>query len=188
MGASAAIDGILRFAVGGGVIATILVAPGMAEVLDRPTRAYFNKLDKRAQQREIRRLVYYMRQRGLVVSTSEDYMHGLVVTRQGLRRLKTVDFENIQIPILPKWDKRWRLVMFDIPESHRTGRRALMAKLKILGFLQLQRSVWVYPFPCRGEIEAVTTYYKVAKYTSYIEALSIDNEAALIKKFRTILP
>ncbi len=184
---SAVIDGIMRFIVGGGTITTILAAPGMAEVLDKPTLNYFNKLDKRAQRRELKRLVYYMKQKGLVYPTSEEYMHGIVVTKKGLERLKTIDFETLQIPTPTKWDNKWRLVLFDIPEHRRAGRRVLISKLKAIGFLQLQRSVWVHPLPCRAEIEVITHHYNIARYVSYIDATGIDNHDVLVKKFKTIL-
>ena len=184
---AAAIDGILRFVVGGGTIATILIAPGMAEVLDKPTRAYFSRLDKRSQQRELKRILYYMKQKGLIKPTSEDYAHGLVVTKQGKHRIKHSDFENITIPELEKWDQKWRLVFFDIPEEHRAGRRQLINKLKQIGFQQLQQSVWVHPFPSRPEIEQIASEYKVQKYVSYIEATGLDSQNPLKKRFKAIL-
>lgn len=181
------IDGLLRFAVGGGMIATILVLPNMAKALDAPTKAYFNKLDKRQRERELKRLLYYMKQQGLVIPGAKGYEHGLIVTKKGKQRLKVTDFEELTIKHPKEWDKLWRLVFFDIPEEYRAGRRQLIHKLKLIGFLQLQRSVWVHPFPCRPEIELVTTTYNVEKYVSYIEATGIDSEHLLKKRFSSLL-
>lgn len=183
---SAAIDGLLRFIVGGGVIATILVAPGMAKVLDKPTRAYFKKLDKSQQQRELTRLLYYMKRNGLIKPTSEDYMHGLKITKKAQHRLIDAAFHNLAIKTDYKWDKTWRIVFFDIPEHHRIARRQLVSKLKELGFYQLQQSVWIHPYDCREVIETVSLEYQVQKYLTYIETSYIDNEQALIKRFPQI--
>lgn len=46
-----------------------------------------------------------------------------------------------------KWDGRWRLVLFDIPESHRAHRMRLCRGLRELRFGYLQNSVWVSPDP-----------------------------------------
>lgn len=46
-----------------------------------------------------------------------------------------------------KWDGRWRLVLFDIPESQRTHRTRLCRGLRQLRFGYLQNSVWVSPDP-----------------------------------------
>jgi DNA-binding transcriptional regulator PaaX len=38
-----------------------------------------------------------------------------------------------------KWDEKWRIVAFDIPEKFKTGRDALRRKLKEVGFHELQK-------------------------------------------------
>ena len=43
------------------------------------------------------------------------------------------------------WDGRWRVVIFDIAEIHRTTRKALREKLRELSFGMLQESVWITP-------------------------------------------
>lgn len=43
------------------------------------------------------------------------------------------------------WDGRWRLALFDVPETQRTLRMRLWRKLRALGFGHLQRSVWLSP-------------------------------------------
>ena len=45
-----------------------------------------------------------------------------------------------------KWDKKWRLVIFDLPEKESGKRNALRKKLTNLGFGQWQRSVYVSPY------------------------------------------
>lgn len=47
-----------------------------------------------------------------------------------------------------KWDGRWRLVIWDIPEKRRAARDMLRMKLKQLGFTRWQKSVWVSKINC----------------------------------------
>ncbi|MBI2019711.1 hypothetical protein HYS95_03550 [Candidatus Daviesbacteria bacterium] len=42
-----------------------------------------------------------------------------------------------------EWDKKWRIVVFDIPEQKRLIRNLLRRNLKKWGFKPLQKSVWV---------------------------------------------
>lgn len=42
-----------------------------------------------------------------------------------------------------KWDKKWRVVVFDIPEKHKKLRHALRWKLREWEFIPWQKSVWV---------------------------------------------
>ncbi|MBC8039130.1 MAG: hypothetical protein H7Y06_01160 [Opitutaceae bacterium] len=45
------------------------------------------------------------------------------------------------------WDGRWRLMLFDLPETHRKARLALRRSLKQNGFGWLQNSAWISPHP-----------------------------------------
>lgn len=45
------------------------------------------------------------------------------------------------------WDGRWRLVLFDLPETHRKARLSLRRALKDNGFGWLQNSAWISPHP-----------------------------------------
>lgn len=44
-----------------------------------------------------------------------------------------------------KWDKKWRVVIFDIEEINRNTRDSLRTKLKELGFGMIQKSVFISP-------------------------------------------
>lgn len=52
------------------------------------------------------------------------------------------------------WDKKWRIVLFDIPEKERWKRDNLRAKLKELGFGMIQMSVWMSPHPFEDDVRA----------------------------------
>lgn len=45
------------------------------------------------------------------------------------------------------WDGKWRVVIFDVPERVRGRRDFLRRELSAFGFHQLQKSVWVTPYP-----------------------------------------
>ncbi|MGZ6004888.1 MAG: hypothetical protein ACXWLH_01930 [Candidatus Saccharimonadales bacterium] len=180
----AIVDNLLRFAVGGGLLATILIAPNAVQIFDKPARKYLNSLDKRARQRELSRILTYMKSREFI---AENYQHGLTVTKKGLRRIERRNFDNLTIEQPTKWDNTWRLVLFDIPQKYKHSRDALSLKIRELGFKPLQKSAWVHPFPCRDEITLVCQTYKIERFVSYLEISHIDNESALKKKFSNIL-
>lgn len=75
------------------------------------------------------------------------------LTEQGKKIIKEMQYEDMKIEKPNKWDKKWRIIIFDIPEGQRRiARDALRNKLKKLGFYLIQKSVWVYPYPCEKEI------------------------------------
>lgn len=181
---SAVIDNILKLTIVGGSITVGILLPNLLIGLDKPLQKYLNQLDKRAGERELARILGYMKSQRLV---SGNYQHGLQITDKGRRRLAKLEFSNLKIAKPEKWDKKWRLVIYDIPENKKLSRDYLTSKLRRLDFYQLQRSAWIHPFPCREVIEKAASAYKVDQYITYIETSSIDNQKRLVKIFKKTL-
>lgn len=184
---AALIDGILKFVAGGGFLTTALIAPNATKLLDKPMAKLMKDLDKRSRAREIKRVTYYMKQQGLIAFMPRDYEHGIVITAAGRRRLKNRDYETLKIPRQAKWDKKWRLVFFDIPETEKTKRDAFSHKLRLLGLQQLQKSIWIHPFYCRDEISKVTETLGISNYITYVEISQMDREAKLKQRFKYLI-
>lgn len=68
-----------------------------------------------------------------------------------------IDQLNIRKP--KKWDRKWRLLLFDISENKRIIRDILRGKLKELGFCPFQESVWIYPYSCDAEMELLKDFF-----------------------------
>ena len=104
------------------------------------------------------------RQKGIVIA-------GL--TKKG--KLKALDyyFESLAVTN-KKWDGKFRILVFDVPEKLRKGRDALRWKIKRLGFKELQKSVFVTPYECKKEIDFVVDYFNLAKHVHYGVLESID--------------
>ncbi len=181
---SAIVDAILRALAVGGALSAIAIAPNMVIALDKPMRLVFEKLDARERDRELARVLAYMRRNKLI---AENYENGLEITRQGRRRLKKANYDNLKITVPQKWDGQWHIVLFDIPTERNLARRSFTEKMQHLGFKYLQQSVWIHPFPCRAEIEIVCDTLDISRYVTYIETNHIDHQDKLIKRFSGLL-
>jgi len=106
----------------------------------------------------------------------------IVLTEKGKMRALTYHFEKIRIK-RGKWDGKWRLVVFDIPEKLKTGRNALREKLKKIGFYELQKSVFILPYECKNEIDFIVEFFNFRKYVRFGVLESIDNGLHLKKIF-----
>ena len=82
-----------------------------------------------------------------------------------------------------RWDEKWHIIAFDIPEKHKPARNALTAKMKELGLIAFQKSLWIYPYYCKDEIDFVAEVFNVGKYVHYIVVASITNDKLLRNKF-----
>lgn len=82
-----------------------------------------------------------------------------------------------------KWDRKWRIVIFDIPQELHKERVRLRAKLKMLGFYMLQKSVFVFPYPCEEELAPVCEKLDIADYLDVLTADSAGFKEKEIKRF-----
>lgn len=78
-----------------------------------------------------------------------------------------------------KWQGKWFLVVFDVPEEERNKRYYLRNFLKEIGFYQYQQSVYVFPFECEKEVTLIKKIIEGGKYLSYIVAEKIEYENRL---------
>ncbi len=83
-----------------------------------------------------------------------------------------------------KWDKRWRMVIFDVPERRKQMRNRLRRDMVELGFLRLQDSVWVHPYDCEDLMALVKTRCGVGAHALYVIAETIEHDRSLREHFR----
>lgn len=108
------------------------------------------------------------------------------ITDKGLAALNNIEFE--QIVDNKPWDKQWRLVIYDIPESKRLARNKIRQLLKDLGFRQLQISVWAHPLPCLKQFKIIRDAYGIENHLLLLEINDSDTFAGLKKQFSKQYP
>ena len=99
----------------------------------------------------------------------------IVLNEDGKERALTYQVRKIRVSRPNIWDKKWWVVLFDIPEHDRESRDAFRDHLDDMGFLCLQKSVWVYPFNCKNEIDFIVESLAIKKHVRLIIADHIDN-------------
>lgn len=107
----------------------------------------------------------------------------LVLTEKGKNKFVTFNPDNLKIDKPKKWDKRWRIITFDIPEKYRSARDALRGHLKQMGFFEFQKSVFVYPYPYGDVIDFLVEFYNIKKGVRQILAEDLDNSLDLKNHF-----
>ncbi|MFA5925406.1 MAG: hypothetical protein WC831_00565 [Parcubacteria group bacterium] len=109
----------------------------------------------------------------------------LVLTKNGKREAKILSLlgSSINFKKPKRWDGKWRLVLFDIPENNRLFRDILREHLRNLKFLKLQHSVFVSPHPFEKPISDLVEIYSARSYVRVVTAIKIDNEAMIKRHF-----
>src|SRR3990167_1206884 len=106
----AIIDGLLKFLASGGFLTTALITPNAVQIFNKPLQKLLLKLDSRARDRELRRITYYMKQKGWIRYSPRDYEHGIILTKEGKSQIQKIKYAGLVIEKPKKWDSRWRLV------------------------------------------------------------------------------
>ncbi len=82
-----------------------------------------------------------------------------------------------------KWDRKWRVVLWDIPESSRIQRNQIRYFCKSLGFRQLQKSVFITPHPIPGSAVQFLRESDLLKFIRFLRIDQIDDDHELKKHF-----
>jgi len=159
-----------------GFLAIAMLAPNALQVL-RP----FLKNKKKYN------LKYYLNQKarklvedGLLEINTKGEKQFISLTDKGKRVLL---YYQIKEKKTQKWDGKWRVVVFDVWENTRSKRNLLRNEIKDFGFIQLQRSVWIYPYECAVFIELLKTDLSFGKNIRYMIVESLDHDEKLRKYF-----
>lgn len=83
-----------------------------------------------------------------------------------------------------KWNGKWFMVFFDVPEIQRNKRNYLRKFLQQLGFYRYQKSVYIFPYECEKEVLLIKKIVEGAKYMKYIIAEKIEDEEKIKTFFK----
>lgn len=110
-----------------------------------------------------------------------------ILTARGKKILKKLELKkNVYNIKRKKYEKKWFLVFFDIPEEKKKIRDSFSNHLKSIGFYEIQKSVFVFPAVVKEEMEFIIEYYDIKKYVRYAVCDEIDNQFHLKKIFNII--
>jgi DNA-binding transcriptional regulator PaaX len=107
----------------------------------------------------------------------------LRLTQKGEKELRTLMLAEYGKKFVGKWDKKWRVLIFDIPEYRKGLRLQIRRTLQSIGFVRLQDSVWVYPYDCEDLISLLKADFKVRDDMLYMIVDVIERDLKLRKHF-----
>ena len=132
-----------------------------------------------------RRRIQYLKSQGIIEAFTKNKKQYFELTDKGLQYLINTTLKQISIKNSVKWDGKWRMVIFDIPEKYHSERNIFRFKLLNLGFQKIQRSVYVYPYECTNEINFISQRLNIDQFVLITISELIQNEEVLISNFIT---
>ena len=146
----------------------ILLKEGLLFYFSDPCR-YF-KIGKQYNPESFRRTINRLEKEGLLTKSRKAEKNHILLTKQGKKFLR--EHQKAPQHSQRSWDEKWRLVIFDIPESKRKLRNYLRQYLITFGFAKVQRSIWISPHDHR---EAISRYAEKLGLSDYIFQITADS-------------
>ena len=108
------------------------------------------------------------------------------LTSAGEKILSTWQLSRYKIKQPHKWDKKWRVIIFDIPEKKKSVRERIREVISSTGFRRLQDSVWIYPYDCEDVIGLMKIDFGIGKNLLYMIVDQIEDDRWLRMDFGLI--
>lgn len=148
-----------------GVISVALVAPNTIGAMKK-----LGLIPSKRQHDTIRQARARLVAQGLLT-----YKGGLLsVTAKGEKVLDELDRRAYALPKPKRWDGKWRVLIFDVPEHRKNTREKIRRTLMQIGFVRLQDSVWLYPYDCEDVVVLLKADFKIGKDLLYLIVDSIE--------------
>ena len=161
-----------------GLLAVVSIAPNALSALN-----YLPKSAKRFLY-QARTVARRLAQKGLITFVESGGKKYIRLTPKGYVVLELEKAKAKARSGTPKkWDRRFRVIIFDIPEKRRAVRERLRSLVLSAGFLRLQDSVFVYPYDCEELVTLMKAELKVGGDILYMVVEKIENDRRLRAHF-----
>jgi len=167
-----------------GAITVAATSPYFLINIARAIRKNKRYIKKEIEERKIARALDRLKNNRLIIICEKEGKFIVELTDKGRRKIKEIQLDNMKIEKPVTWDRKWRVVVFDIPDKYKKrARDALREKLQRMKFYRLQKSVWVNPYPCEKEIHFLCKLFGITPFVNIIIADNIYNDIKLRKYF-----
>lgn len=131
----------------------------------------------------VRAAVSRMSKQGWIQSERRGNKSFYSLTEQGKVRMEEASRRIYKEPV-PKWDGKWWILLYNIPEEKRHLRDKLREELVWSGFGPLSNSCWITPNNLQKEINLMIKKYQVEEYVTYFHASyeGMQTHQDLVKK------
>lgn len=126
----------------------------------------------------LRRTLQRLEQQKLVDKKEENGQTVIKLTANGKRKILRYNLDHLEVVKPKSWDGKWRLVLYDVPIAQRALGELVRQTLQTIGFYPIQKSVYLYPYPCFDHIEFLREYYGLGNALQYMLITHIEHDDA----------
>ncbi|HEY4528524.1 MAG TPA: hypothetical protein VJJ48_01715 [Candidatus Paceibacterota bacterium] len=160
-----------------GILAIGLLAPNVIGAMGK-----LGLLPNRRQKEYVSSSASKMVKKGLLKYNGKFYE----LTPLGQERMRRWAFADFKLNRPKRWDGKWRVIIFDIPEKKKSVREYVRTLFTQAGLRWLQDSVWVYPYDCEDILTLLKTDLGVGKDILYLIVEEMESDKYLREEFNLI--
>jgi len=112
--------------------------------------------------RDFAKFIDNLKRKGYIKIKIEKDKNAILLTPKGFDKILKISFK--QISKKKRRDKKWIMIIWDIPENYKKTRERFRNGLKLLGYQQLQKSVWVCLYDVLKDTEKLIRFYGIESY------------------------
>lgn len=168
------------------ILKYLLVAGALAVAGGSPyiSKYAVQKIFQANSQRKKTNSFYYLKKRGFIQVQRDGHDIRVALTKRGKELAGKYQIDDLSMPRPKKWDRKWRVIVFDIPSTSNMIRDIFRRKLKEFGFYQLQKSTWIYPFECKEEVRLLREFLGATpRQIQVLEVSKMESDQHLRKIF-----
>jgi phenylacetic acid degradation operon negative regulatory protein len=118
--------------------------------------------EKKQTRKRFTYFVNYLKRKGYIKIKNLQQKEAVLLTKKGFQKVLKLKIKFKERK--RRADKKWQMIIFDIPERKRKLRNLLREHLYLLGYKMLQQSVWICPFDVLKETEKIIREYSLDSY------------------------
>lgn len=175
---------LIALLIGGGVFTLMGTAPWLLAAAI-PAAMAMKDLPKNRQKTSY--AFWYAKKKKYISAVPRGGKMHIELTEEGKRvaGMNLLKIKSIRAASRKTWDKKWRLILFDVSMEDHSKRNALRQLIKRLGAIKLQQSVWLYPYDCSEEIGFLRRIFGFdERHVRVVVAEDIGEDRAFHKHFK----
>ena len=116
--------------------------------------------------RDFYKLIHRLKQSGHIKKLRAKDKSAIMLTPKGMQKIFTIKLKMLDRR--KRKDRKWQMVLFDIPEKKRRDRDLFRKNLRFLGYKRLQKSIWVCEYDTLKETKQLIKRYKLDPFVDLI--------------------
>jgi len=139
------------------------------DIANPERQKFWRELEKKKQKRQFAQFINYLKKKEYIKSNKE----GVLLTPKGVGKCLRIKYQ-MGVDFKKRKDKKWIMVVFDIPEKLRKYRDEFRKYLVSFGFQKFQKSIWVCPYDVLQDVKEVLSIYSIERFVKVFIVKEVD--------------